>query len=101
MQPSRNTGKPGSGKAMSVPINFYCTAPNAKEVFLIGDFNKWNPTANPMEKKVDGTWFLQLPLKHGHHHYMFLIDGVSTLDPRATGVGRNEKNERVSLVAVS
>ncbi len=94
-------GKPGSGKALKVPVNFYCTAPNAREVFLIGDFNDWNPTANPMEKRVDGTWFVQLPIGHGHHHYLFLVDGVSALDPKATGVGRNEKNERVSMVAVS
>jgi hypothetical protein len=44
---------------------------------------------------------LDVPLPHGHHHYLFVIDGRRTLDPRAQGVARNESNEKVSLVAVS
>jgi hypothetical protein len=32
---------------------------------------------------------------------MFLIDGKPTLDPRAQGIARNERNEKVSLLAIS
>ena len=44
---------------------------------------------------------IALPLTHGHHHYQFLVDGEPALDPRATGIARNERNERVSLLSVS
>jgi hypothetical protein len=54
-----------------------------------------------MHRQPDGTWFTQLALNHGHHHYWFVVDGKPTLDPRAQGTGRNEMNEKVSLVAVS
>src|SRR5512138_2634414 len=47
------------------------------------------------------SWLLTVELKHGHHRYAFLVDGVLTLDPRAQGVTRNDKGERVSLVPVS
>ena len=90
-----------SAKKMAKPINFVCLAPEAKEVFLIGDFNDWHPTATPMKRQVDGSWATQVQLNHGHHHYQFLIDGKPSLDPRAQGVARNEKNEKVSLLAVS
>jgi hypothetical protein len=90
-----------SAKAHLKPINFYCTAPGANAVFIVGDFNDWNATAHPMEKQFDGTWFAQVQFNHGHHHYLFLIDGRPTLDPRAQGIGRNEMNEKVSLIAVS
>ena len=90
-----------SAKAHLKPINFYCNAPEAARVFISGDFNDWNPTSHPMEKQFDGTWFAQLQLNHGHHHYLFFIDGKPTLDPRAQGIGRNEMNEKVSLIAVS
>ena len=40
-------------------------------------------------------------LKHGHHRYAFLVDGVLTLDPHAQGITRNDKGERVCLVPVS
>jgi 1,4-alpha-glucan branching enzyme len=90
-----------SGKKFSLPTNFLCVAPEAKSVFVVGSFNDWNPTAHPMKRQPDGGWYAQIPLSHGHHHYLFLVDGKSTLDPRAQGIVRNEKNEKVSLIAIS
>jgi 1,4-alpha-glucan branching enzyme len=82
-------------------INFLCHAPQAKSVSLVGDFNQWNPTAHPMRQVPDRSWLLLVELKHGHHRYAFLVDGVLTLDPRGQGVTRNDQGQRVSLVAVS
>lgn len=90
-----------SAKKMSKPINFYCFAPEAKEVYLVGDFNDWQPGSHPMQRQPDGSWTIQVPLHHGHHHYQFLVDGQPTLDPRAKGIARNARNERVSIIAVS
>jgi 1,4-alpha-glucan branching enzyme len=83
------------------PTNFLLLAPQAKHVSIIGDFNNWSPNATPMKRQPDGGWTAQVPLVHGHHQYVYLVDGVRTLDPRAQGVGRDKNNERVSLVAVS
>ncbi len=82
-------------------VNFICHAPQAKVVNLVGDFNHWNPSANPMKQMPDRSWLLTLELKHGHHRYAFLVDGVLTLDPQAQGITRNDKGERVSLIPVS
>lgn len=82
-------------------VNFVCDAPQAQSVTLVGDFNNWNPYSHPMKKQADGAWLLRPELKHGHHRYAYLVDGVMTLDPRAMGVTRNDKNERVALIAVS
>lgn len=90
-----------SAKRMAKPINFRCQAPDARSVSIIGEFNHWDPAAHPMQRQPDGSWYLQVPLHHGHHRYLLLIDGVPTLDPRAQGIARNEKGERVSLLAVS
>jgi 1,4-alpha-glucan branching enzyme len=84
-----------------VPVNFRCVAPHAKTVSVAGDFNEWQPRAHPMRRQMDGSWLLQVALKHGHHHYRFLVDGKPTLDPRAHGVVRNEQGEQVSLICVS
>jgi hypothetical protein len=54
-----------------------------------------------MKRQSDGTWLLEVPLRHGHHHYQFLVDGKPTLDPRAYGIARNHFGEKVSLLAVS
>ena len=42
-----------------------------------------------------------IELPHGHHHYLFLVDGEPQLDPSASGIAHNERNEPVSLIAVS
>ncbi len=38
-------------------------APAAKGLFLIGDFNNWNRTSHPLEKRDDGIWEIFLPGK--------------------------------------
>src|SRR5262245_7361464 len=90
-----------SAKKMVKPVSFVCTAPGARQVSLIGDFNGWDPTTHSMKRQPDGSWLLQVPLHHGHHHYLFLIDGTPSLDPRGQGIARKEQGERVSLKYVS
>jgi 1,4-alpha-glucan branching enzyme len=92
---------PYSAKKMAKPVNFSYLAPEAHAVSLVGDFNDWNPTAHPMKRHFDGAWSIQIQLSHGHHHYMFVVDEKMVLDPRAQGIARNEKNEKVSLTSVS
>jgi 1,4-alpha-glucan branching enzyme len=82
-------------------MDFFCDAPEAKSVRLVGDFNGWDLAATPMQRMPDGRWMASLELTHGYHQYLFLVDGQSVLDPNASGIARNDHNERVSLVAVS
>ena len=92
---------PYAASRTAKPVNFYCAAPSAQFVYLVGDFNGWNPTSHPMLRRVDGWWFIEVQLTHGHHRYRFLVDGQPMLDPQGTGIARNERNERVSLLSVS
>ncbi|KAK0206821.1 glycoside hydrolase family 13 protein [Desarmillaria ectypa] len=36
-------------------------APNAREAFLIGEFNDWNRTSHPMKKNQFGVWEIAVP----------------------------------------
>jgi 1,4-alpha-glucan branching enzyme len=81
--------------------NLFCRAPEAQHVSLVGDFNHWNPAAAPMRRMPDGRWMASLELPHGYHQYLFLVDGKPVLDPDASGKARNERNEPVSLLAIS
>jgi 1,4-alpha-glucan branching enzyme len=98
---AKSTPNPYSAKNTTKPVNFYCTAPSARSVYLVGDFNGWDTTSHPMRRRVDGCWFIEVQLTHGHHRYQFLVDNNLVLDPLGTGIARNERNERVSLLAVS
>ena len=82
-------------------VDFFCDAPKAKGVTLVGDFNGWDPATTPMHRTTDGRWTVTLELHHGHHRYLFIIDGTRTLDAKASGTTRNDRNEPASLVAVS
>jgi 1,4-alpha-glucan branching enzyme len=90
-----------SAKNTIKPVNFLCTVPDAQSVTVIGDFNDWDPASHPMSRHYDGSWQLQISLSHGHHHYQFLVDGKPVLDPRAQGIARNLKGEKVSMLSVS
>jgi 1,4-alpha-glucan branching enzyme len=88
-------------KKQGKPVVFICWAPEAKQVYLLGDFNGWDKELNPMKRQADGAWRLEVVLKNGHHHYLFNVDGQLTLDPRAYGIARHENGQRVSLIPVS
>jgi 1,4-alpha-glucan branching enzyme len=90
-----------SARHMAKPVHFFCEAPKAAAVYLVGDFNHWDPVRNRMVRRVDGWWFVEVYLTHGHHRYRFLVDGNPVLDPRANGVARDDQGEEVSVVAVS
>ena len=95
------TPKRYSAKKIIKPVIFICVAPHATEVCIMGDFNDWHPSAHAMKRQPDGAWRLEIPLSHGHHHYLFVVDGRTMLDPRAQGIARNIQDQKVSLIAVS
>ncbi len=82
-------------------VDFFCTAPDAQGVRLVGDFNGWDLAATPMRRMPDGRWMASLELNHGHHRYLFVVDGSPRLDPNATGTARENGDEPVSLIGVS
>ena len=59
-------------------ITFKLTVlPNTNSVHLVGDFNDWSKTANPMsDPDGDGTWETTLTLKPGEYEYRFLVDDM-------------------------
>lgn len=90
-----------SAKRARHRVAFFCDAPKAERVRLLGDFNGWDLGATPMCQMPDGRWTTSLELPHGHHRYLFMVDGKPTLDPQAYGKTRGDAGEPVSLVAVS
>ena len=42
-------------------VQFAVWAPNARKVSVIGDFNNWNTSANPMEPSSSGVWESFIP----------------------------------------
>jgi len=61
------------------------SAPEAKEVFVVGDFNGWKIDSLGKMERDNGVWKKKLNLKSGRYHYRFVVDGSwieDTLNPR-------------------
>lgn len=54
---------------------FVLADPSAKSVSLIGDFNRWDPSATPLTRSAAGIWGRTLRLTAGRHEYAYLVDG--------------------------
>lgn len=55
-------------------------APQAKEVYLAGEFNNWKLDENTRMEQTNGCWSKRLSLEKGSYRYRFVIDGNWTED---------------------
>lgn len=76
---------------------------NAKKVNLVGDFNDWSPSADPMtDDNGDGEFTLFYPLGVGTYAYKFLVDGKNWVtdpaNPSSEPDGFNGRNSIVKVI---
>jgi hypothetical protein len=76
---------------------------NAKKVNLVGDFNDWSPTSDPMsDENGDGEFTLFYPLGVGTYAYKFLVDGKNWVsdpgNPSSEPDGFNGRNSIVKVI---
>ncbi len=68
-------------KQKTKKIQFAFKSKDAKSVSLVGEFNDWNPGADPMQRDENGTWKKIKMLPPGSMGYKFFVDGEWTEDP--------------------
>ncbi len=87
------------GKTGKVTFTFRCNTP--RQVYLVGDFNGWAPTATPMNEVEPGVWFVTIKVAPGQHQFRYREDGdVYHTDFAACGVIRNPYGGFNSVVDV-
>jgi 1,4-alpha-glucan branching enzyme len=63
-------------KVVEGGVMFSIYEPKAERVHVVGDFNNWSTTADPLyDREGDGLWSITMPLSQGRYEYKFLIDG--------------------------
>jgi chromosome partitioning protein len=80
---------------------FSVSAPDAKEVYLVGDFNDWKLDDTSLMLHENGTWRKKMPLKSGRYRYRFVIDGKWTEDSNNPVKEVNPFGSVDSLIEVS
>jgi hypothetical protein len=82
-------------------VRFVIVAPSARQVSLVGDFNRWDVSANPMRPSQDGqSWIIEMPLSRGRHTYAFVVDGDVLRDPSALTLVDDDFGVRNSIIFV-
>jgi 1,4-alpha-glucan branching enzyme len=75
--------------------------PAAKQVYVAGSFNGWEPETTPLIPLGNGRWKGDLTLGPGRHEYLFVVDGQWRPDPNARETVENPFGGRNSVVMVS
>lgn len=76
-------------------------APQAKAVFLAGDFNGWKPEKHGLKKGKTGAWETTLMLPPSTYEYKFVVDGEWQMDPSNSRTCQNCFGTRNNLLTVS
>jgi 1,4-alpha-glucan branching enzyme len=82
-------------------LTFLLDAPGAKEVIVVGDFNKWNNKVPSMKKDKKGIWGKIVMLLPGRHEYKFLVDGEWRHDPKNDQTCYNQHGTLNSVITVN
>ncbi len=72
----------------------------AKEVYLVGDFNNWNPEVDKMKRDENGIWYITKFLSPGRYAYQFIVDGEWILDPANPNTVMDMNSELNSFLEV-
>ena len=68
------------------PVQLVLSAPGARSVRVVGDFNGWDDRRSPMARDdASGLWNVSVMLRPGRHVYAFVVNDTQWVrDPRAT-----------------
>lgn len=81
-------------------VNFSLHAPGARDVYLAGTFNDWDPQSRPLRCDKKGNWRTWMNLPTGQHEYRFIVNGDWQEDPQADARAVNPYGAFNSVVHV-
>jgi 1,4-alpha-glucan branching enzyme len=90
-----------SPKKTSTKVTFELPAEvGAEQVTVVGDFNEWSLTADPLKRRKDGSFRTELSLPNGRRwRFRYLVDGWRwENDWAADDYERNEHGSDDSVV---
>lgn len=77
-------------------VKFIYKGPAKRNVYLVGDFNNWDPFMYKMKESRTGFYELSLHLLPGEHFYYFLSNGLKILDPLNSDQGLDYEGDQAS-----
>ena len=84
-----------------VKATFSIHIADAKEVYIAGTFNNWNPKKHLMHQIANGIWEKTVTVPPGIYEYKFLVDGQWKEDPKNELICLNCFGTRNSVIDLS
>lgn len=75
-------------------VLWYTDDGTAADVVAVGDWNDWDPAADPLREEHPGVWRASVSAPEGDHAYMLQVDGRPTLDLRQPLLKHNASGGR-------
>lgn len=88
------------GNAGRCRFTFSLDAPQANEVYLMGDFNGWRAKTHSLKKNRDGIWQKIVMLEPGRYEYRYLVDGDWWNDPQNDQMCPNSFGTQNSVIRI-
>lgn len=93
--------EPAAAELAPRHTQFVLSAPDARRVALVGDFNAWDRTVTPLVRDGSGLWTATIALPPGRYTYAFVVDDSTlTLDPKAPRTTDPDLGTRASVVLI-
>lgn len=68
-------------ESLSREVRFVIDAPDAQNIYLVGDFNEWKlDEKNRLSRSENGKWEKRMGLTPGRYKYKFVVDGQWVVD---------------------
>lgn len=82
-------------------VNFDLIAKPGSRVCVVGSFNNWDPTANPMKDNPDsGHYTVGIRLEPGRYEYKFRVDNEWRMDPNCQQCTPNDRGSLNNVITV-
>jgi len=83
-------------------VRFVLSAPEVRNVSLVGDFNGWRADATPLVRDpTTGLWTVDLPISAGRYSYAFVVDGRWMADPQSPRAPEDDFGRPNSVLVVN
>jgi hypothetical protein len=97
-EPVRAIVNPKSGTDGTLTFVYIGTA--GRQVSISGDFNNWDPFADPLKESEPGVYTIGIRVRPGSHYYCFFTNGTRIIDPLNPGVAKDPAGNTVSYFSV-
>ena len=77
---------------------FYYKNSEASNVYILGDFNNWNPYSHRMRKNKSGLWEIEMDIPPGDYSYSFLVDGTHRKDPLSKAIKQDRFGNELTFI---